>query len=621
MLYEEGFLRYVKLGDHEVLRMIYFALRDHNWDTMSGIIEDEKISHSSDQFKVSYKWISNNSAFPFVWKVAIIGTPASEIFFRIDGECGADVQKNRTGFCVLHSPMENAGQPCTIIQPDGHVVDGKFPQWISPHQPFVNIASMQWPLIKNTAATLHFRGDIFEMEDQRNWTDDSYKTYCTPLALPFPVLLKKGDRVQQEIHLQINNAETFISHEVASEQVLTSGEIKRKLPHIGLSESTVSSELSAYEVKLLQRLRCNHYRIEFDLASVISKSAGWSTKLENCRKLGHQLEAILIFGPEPTWTKSLEKWMNLLREKEFVPQFISIFQNGHKSSPDTLIRTITPILRANFARSKIGAGSLAYFTELNRERVMHEMVDYVTYSINPQVHAFDEKSLTETLAAQAYTLKSARHYFPDREVMISPVSLKPRFNPNATQEETHVLDALPDNVDVRQNTLYAAQWTFGSLVHLINAGIDAVTYFETVGWKGFIQGDNPPDLPTLFPAQPKDIFPVFHLWEFIFMHEAIGWQPLLSDGPLDVKGLLIYGSDIHHLLLSNYQNSEVNISLDLDLLELELTFVTPQEINKSIHGEVNLLLQVMREIPPIHHDPRQVLTIPANCLVVGKCNA
>ena len=28
-----------------------------------------------------------------------------------------------------------------------------------------------------------FGGEIFEMEDQRNWSDASYKTYCVPLGL------------------------------------------------------------------------------------------------------------------------------------------------------------------------------------------------------------------------------------------------------------------------------------------------------------------------------------------------------------------------------------------------------------------------------------------------------
>ena len=37
-------------------------------------------------------------------------------------------------------------------------------------------------------------------------------------------------------------------------------------------------------------------------------------------------------------------------------------------------------------------------------------MDFVNYSINPQVHAFDNLSLAETLSAQAETVKSARNF-------------------------------------------------------------------------------------------------------------------------------------------------------------------------------------------------------------------
>ena len=42
------------------------------------------------------------------------------------------------------------------------------------------------------------------MEDQRNWTDASFKTYCTPLARPFPVPVQAGDRVDQRVALTVN---------------------------------------------------------------------------------------------------------------------------------------------------------------------------------------------------------------------------------------------------------------------------------------------------------------------------------------------------------------------------------------------------------------------------------
>ena len=35
------------------------------------------------------------------------------------------------------------------------------------------------------------------MEDQRNWTDASFKTYSTPLSEPIPVTVKAGTRISQ----------------------------------------------------------------------------------------------------------------------------------------------------------------------------------------------------------------------------------------------------------------------------------------------------------------------------------------------------------------------------------------------------------------------------------------
>ena len=43
VLYEEGFIRYLKVQDIEVVRMLYFALRDQQWETVPLKIRNEKI--------------------------------------------------------------------------------------------------------------------------------------------------------------------------------------------------------------------------------------------------------------------------------------------------------------------------------------------------------------------------------------------------------------------------------------------------------------------------------------------------------------------------------------------------------------------------------------------------
>ena len=56
-------------------------------------------------------------------------------------------------------------------------------------------------------------------------------------------------------------------------------------------------------------------------------------------------------------------------------------------------------------------------------------MDLVCYSINPQVHAFDNLSLIETLSAQPETVKSARQFSNNKFIAVSPITLKMRFNP------------------------------------------------------------------------------------------------------------------------------------------------------------------------------------------------
>ena len=51
---------------------------------------------------------------------------------------------------------------------------------ISAENPFKDLTAFRWRC-HNDWYILHYEGDIFETEDQRNWSDASYKTFCTPL--------------------------------------------------------------------------------------------------------------------------------------------------------------------------------------------------------------------------------------------------------------------------------------------------------------------------------------------------------------------------------------------------------------------------------------------------------
>ena len=61
--FENGDLRYIKLGEHEILRRIYAALRDRNWGTVPAQISNLKFEIQAESFQKirGAEWIGSDS--------------------------------------------------------------------------------------------------------------------------------------------------------------------------------------------------------------------------------------------------------------------------------------------------------------------------------------------------------------------------------------------------------------------------------------------------------------------------------------------------------------------------------------------------------------------------------
>jgi hypothetical protein len=218
-------------------------------------------------------------------------------------------------------------------------------------------------------------------------------------------------------------------------------------------------------------------------------------------------------------------------------------------------------MKVDFPETFIGTGVNAYFAELNRSRPSVEKADFVSFTICPQVHAFDNASLVENLEAQAYVIDSARKLFPGKPIFISSVSFKQRFNVVATSTESEtVTGQLPSSVDPRQGSDFAAAWTLGSLKFIAQAGAQLITYYETVGWKGLIQGEQSPELQYLFPAGANEVFPVYES-----LQKLSGYSELArshSSHPLIFDGLVLHSKEKLKCILFNFTAEDIEIHLE-----------------------------------------------------------
>ena len=509
--YEDGELRSIVLGKHEVLRRVYVAVRDHNWGTILPAFSEVTIERSDDRFALGFVATHREGPLDFSWRGTITGDARGTIRFAMVGVANTTFLRNRIGFCVLHPPASCAGQSCLVEHDNGTRTEGVFPLAIAPHQPFLEMRAITHGVVPGVRAGVRFAGDIFEMEDQRNWTDDSYKTYCTPLRLPYPAEVVAGTQIEQSVTLTLDGVDTLaVEPESGGPLVVTIGaDAVGPLPQLGLGVASHGDPLGEREVTRLRSLRLAHLRIDLPLSET-----GWRERLERAtdeaRRLGVALEVALFLSAEGTTQElaALADACAMLSPR--IVRWLVFGVNEAATSAPTLTLARQP-LAAIAPHAVFGGGTNAYFTQLNRDRPDPATLDLVTYSINPQVHAFDDASLMETLACQATTVESARQFLGALPLGISPVTLRPRFNPDATATAADpAVDVLPDTVDPRQVSLFGAAWTVGSLAALATSGVASATYYETTGPRGVMETADGSPWPA-FPAIPDYVFPLYHI--------------------------------------------------------------------------------------------------------------
>ncbi len=603
LVYENGDLRYIRLGDREIVRRLYVALRDHNWDTIGATLSNEQIAIGDNTFQISYDATHVHGAIDFVWHATISGEADGTIRFAMDGAARSTFRRNRIGFCLLHPMDECAGAPCVVEHSDGGLTRSTFPQQISPHQPFFDMRAISHEVSLDLWVDVRFAGDIFEMEDQRNWTDASFKTYCTPLGLPFPVQVAAGTRITQsvEINMRGEGLTTGDWRLATGDRRLVTFSLHPSsfiLPQIGLASASHGQPLSEHEIVRLRSLNLAHVRVDLDLFS-----SGWVEALgratSESNALAVPLEVALTLSDDAE--RELEQFVSTLVTLRPKACRWLIFHRNEKSTRARWVDLARAALAQYDPAIPVGAGASAYFTELNRERPAIDQLDLVCYSLNPQVHAFDNASLVETLAAQATTVASARAFSSDLPIAVTSVTLRPRFNPNATGPEPEpVPGELPAQVDARQMSLFGAGWTLGSLKHLLQSGAASLTYYETTGWRGVMETAQGSPLPERFRSFPGGVFPLYHVLADV--GEFVGGQAIVleSSDPLHVEGLALRKDGCLRILLANlaHQPEDVIVTCEgasatvrmLDATNVEAAMRDPEGF-RQVSGETIAPLQ------------------------------
>ncbi len=135
----------------------------------------------------------------YEWQAEIDGAADGTISYRMRGQALTAFSYAKIGICVHHPITGYAGQPYCGSTPDGPVT-GNLPDAIGPQihlddgtdlPLFEPVSDLDIAHVSGGVVRFDFSGDLWEMEDQRNWTDASYKSASTPAK---PRLPPRGHR-------------------------------------------------------------------------------------------------------------------------------------------------------------------------------------------------------------------------------------------------------------------------------------------------------------------------------------------------------------------------------------------------------------------------------------------
>ncbi|SEF06682.1 hypothetical protein SAMN05519104_8249 [Rhizobiales bacterium GAS188] len=522
---ENGQLRYVTFAGTEVLRGIAFLVRDENWGTYTPKIHELKINklavdEGGGSFTVTYRALCADARQRLDYQARISGSDDGSLAFEVVAVPQTDVVTNRTGFVVLH-PANLAGRTVRVTHIDGRKVTTRFPEHISPAQPIFDISALAHEVSPGLWATCRMEGDTFEMEDQRNWGDASYKTYVRPLALPWGYTLAKGSRHEQAVRLSLSGRAMGAAQEKASDITVTLGhDLAAKMPEIGIG---LPAEEAAHALAAIDRLRRLGPR--FLVCNIDARDGSGVAELDSYRRIAEAASAAVVMEiilPDqkdaaraltPIAAAIARAGLQLAAVVVSSAADLKSWQPGAKRPERPTVEEICDAARAAFSGIRLGGGMLSYFTELNRKRPKSELVDYVTHTTCSIVHAADDRSVMETLETLPAIIASTRAMIGGKPYRIGPNAIASRHNPYGKDTLDNPANArvcLTDK-DPRQRGLFGAAFTLGYVAACARGGLEAVTMGAATGPFGFIHRPADHAQPHFDAIDGPAVYPAFHI--------------------------------------------------------------------------------------------------------------
>jgi hypothetical protein len=441
----------IRVGGWPAIDAIYASVRDAQWGTVPsetiGIAAVENENGSS--IVVRAQHVASSIKFESTITASAVGDTLTVVF---DGLALSDFEANRIGLSVLH-PLELVGSELIASTTAGDARI-RFTDRINPQVLATDLVGLAYDVALGLNLRIGFDGDLFEMEDHRNWTDPGWKTYCTPLRRPRPATVARGQRIHQQIVLHASGSTEPENH--GPLQVLGVRQPDRVdvrsvpvgiMPALGILFPGLAKNVDRFrEVVTCVAPTTLHVELE--------EGTSWRAELTAVADLAAELDVALTV----TAIGASERWLSELGgvvavSKADLLRLCLVNPDTLVTAPDT-VPAMRGLLRSLGCHTLVGGGSLLHFAELNRLTCPTDEWEFASFPVTPQAHHADDASIVGTVRAQPYALADAAA-IAGPSVVVSPITMRARSAPTMRASSS-------DPPDSREATAFGAAWMLAS---------------------------------------------------------------------------------------------------------------------------------------------------------------
>lgn len=420
----------------EVLRGVTYLVRDKDWATPTCTVTQEPCE-TGEVFRLRGKVDEQNNALTYQLTVRI--SDKGELRIQTEGRSLAPFVANRVGLTLLHPVPECCGRALEIEHSNGEVEHSKFPVNIMPSQPVFDIACLNHSLdrcqvnISFSATRPGGRAEYFEMEDQRNWGDASYKTYIGSLRDPWPFHVATGDTFSQSVSITAQEVKAAPPIARGSDPINSPSETLPKTPEIAVAVPLRGAKKALENIKNYGVFKPSR------ISAYLRSDRLDAGELEALAELAHRVQCPLGIELEVHGDPcaALAMTAKACTSAAISPHSVLALpaEYTHSYQPDGEWPDVTPLnefyelVRLEFGSSRIGGGMLTYFTELNRKWPPIDAIDYVAHAYCPIVHAADDTTVLQNLETLPLIAQTVRHHAPNLQYEIVSALISMRQNP------------------------------------------------------------------------------------------------------------------------------------------------------------------------------------------------